>query len=82
MTDHNYCDRGLLNVPNLLNPKGRVGVISFHSLEDRLVKRSFREYKDKGIFEIVTKKPVIPEESEREGNPRSRSAKFRVAKKL
>ena len=72
----------LLNVPGWLNPGGRVGVISFHSLEDRLVKRSFKENHEKGIFEIKTKKPIMAEESEQEANPRSRSAKLRVALKV
>ena len=64
-----------------LNPNGRAGIISFHSLEDRLVKRSFRKYKEEGVLEIITKKPVTPTAEEEKQNPRSRSAKFRVALK-
>lgn len=72
-------ERFIAGFPQWLNPKGRVGIISFHSLEDRLVKRSFREYQKQGVIEIVTKKPVTPTAEEEKQNPRSRSAKFRVA---
>ncbi len=61
-----------------LVPGGRLCVISFHSLEDRIVKRKFLERPD---FCVVTKKPVIPSETEMQRNPRSRSAKLRVAYK-
>lgn len=57
---------------------GRIAIISFHSLEDRIVKRAFLE---KG-FVPLTKKPITPSESERLNNPRSRSAKLRVAEKV
>jgi len=68
--------------PSLMKPDGRVGVISFHSVEDKAVKTDFRERKNEGIYRISTKKPVVADEDERRANPRSRSAKFRVAVRL
>jgi 16S rRNA (cytosine1402-N4)-methyltransferase len=67
--------------PRLLKPSGRVALISFHSLEDRLVKDSLREGAHKGIWNLLTKKPVTAGEEETERNPRSRSAKLRAAEK-
>lgn len=61
-----------------LAPRGRLGVISFHSLEDRIVKEKFRELAAKNIAEIVTRKPVVANRSEIIDNPRARSAKLRV----
>jgi 16S rRNA (cytosine1402-N4)-methyltransferase len=68
--------------PSLLKPGGRLVLISFHSLEDRLVKDSFREASRNKVFEVLTKKPVIAEEQEAMRNPRSRSAKMRAAQKI
>ena len=85
----------LQQIPSLLNPGGRAAIITFHSLEDRLVKNFFR----RGSFEepeenpftntvhkselkIITKKPVVPSDKEMKENPRSRSAKMRVAEKI
>ena len=68
--------------PNLLKKDGQIAVISFHSLEDRLVKWNFREYNKKGIYEILTKKPIMADQQEKQDNPRSRSAKLRIAKRL
>ncbi len=83
----------LQDAASLLLPGGRLGVISFHSLEDRLVKKTFRQLQGecscppgmpycvcegKDLFTIITRKPVVPEDSEIKDNPRSRSAKLRV----
>jgi 16S rRNA (cytosine1402-N4)-methyltransferase len=68
--------------PRVLKPGGRLVVISFHSLEDRIVKDAMREgLKDKH-FRLLTKKPVIASEDEIDRNPRSRSAKMRAAEKV
>jgi len=63
-----------------LRPGARVGIISFHSLEDRLVKRAFADMSRRGLLAPVTRKPVVPTEREAADNPRSRSAKLRVAR--
>ena len=60
---------------------GYVAVISFHSLEDRMVKHDFRARRIDGSYELITRKPVVADEAERLANPRSRSAKLRVAKR-
>ncbi len=76
-------ERTLLELPRLLNPGGKVAVISFHSLEDRLVKRYFAEQTESGYeaeLKVLTKHPVLGE-TEDVHNPRSRSAKLRVAVK-
>jgi 16S rRNA (cytosine1402-N4)-methyltransferase len=69
--------------PRILRPGGRVVVISFHSLEDRIVKDAFREgsIKDKH-FRVLTKKPVTASEEEEDRNPRARSAKLRAAERV
>lgn len=72
-------------LPKLLNPGGRVGIISFHSLEDRLTKEYLKEASGQGIeseLKILTKKPVVAGQIELVNNPRARSAKLRVAEKL
>ncbi len=72
----------LQSAGSLLKPGGRIVLISFHSLEDRLVKDALREAGRNKVFEVLTKKPVVPEEQEQMRNPRSRSAKLRAAKKV
>lgn len=69
----------LAQAPTGLKPGGAIGIISFHSLEDRLVKHRFRE---SPILEVMTKKPVRPKGEELTENPRSRSAKLRLAQRL
>ena len=69
-------DRLLAALPAVVRPGGRAGVISFHSLEDRRVKHAFR---DRDVWDARTKKPVEASDSEAAANPRSRSAKLRVA---
>ena len=68
--------------PRILKPGGRVVVISFHSLEDRIVKDAFREGAQEGYFRVLTKKPVTATEEESDRNPRARSAKLRAAEKV
>jgi 16S rRNA (cytosine1402-N4)-methyltransferase len=68
----------LRRLPDCLKPGAPMAVISFHSLEDRRVKQSFR---DDGRMEALTKKPLQPEEGEVDRNPRARSAKMRVARR-
>ncbi len=72
----------LKSAGSLLKPEGRLVLISFHSLEDRLVKDALREAGRAKTFEILTKKPVVADEQEQMRNPRSRSAKMRAAEKI
>ena len=87
----------LRNASKLLNEGGRLAVITFHSLEDRLVKQTFADLaqgctcpkslpicvcNNRPTLKVVTKKPIVPTEKELEENPRSRSAKLRVAEKI
>lgn len=67
------------SLDRILRSGGRVAVICFHSLEDRIVKSVFKEMEGKGVLRILTKKPVVPAEEELLNNPRSRSAKLRAA---
>jgi len=69
-------DRFLSRAPEWLAPEGRLVMISFHSLEDRRVKYAFR---DSPLLQVITKKPIVPSNEELERNPRSRSAKLRIA---
>ncbi len=71
---------GLVAAWNVLAPGGRIACISFHSLEDRIVKQFFNTKKEEGA-KIITKKPITPTDTEIKSNPRSRSAKLRIIEK-
>ena len=73
---------GLTKAWEKLLPGGRIAVISFHSMEDRVVKHFFRELGSGGVGTVITKKPIIPNEEEVAKNPRSRSAKLRIIEKI
>lgn len=66
----------------VLSPQGRLAIISFHSLEDRIVKQFFKQKIDEGQVERITKKPIVASREEIEHNPRSRSAKLRIIEKI
>ena len=66
----------------VLRKEGRICIISFHSLEDRMVKGAFRRLEREGMMHILTKKPLTPSEEEQKKNPRARSAKLRCAERL
>jgi 16S rRNA (cytosine1402-N4)-methyltransferase len=71
----------LASAPELLNKDGFIAIISFHSLEDKLVKSDFRQNEKAGVYRIVTKKPIVPTREEITENRRARSAKLRIAQK-
>jgi 16S rRNA (cytosine1402-N4)-methyltransferase len=73
-----WLEVALRRLPDYLRPGGRLAIISFHSLEDRLVKESFR---DDARLQVLTRRPVRSSEQESSTNPRSRSAKLRVAER-
>lgn len=77
-------ENSLENMFHLLSPGGVLAIISFHSLEDRIVKHKFKEIfqSDKNAAKIITKKPIYPSEQELEENSRSRSAKLRLLQKI
>lgn len=72
----------LEKVFQILEKEGRVAVVSFHSLEDRIVKRFFKKLKEEGQAVLINKKPIIADKEELFENPRARSAKLRVIKKI
>ncbi len=74
-------EEGLAQAIDLLSTGGRIAVIAFHSLEDRIVKNVFRNYSKAGSFKILTKKPLRPSVSEVADNPRARSARLRAGEK-
>ncbi len=90
-------ERGLEAATRWLNPKGRICVISYHSLEDRIVKHHFQKMAqgctcppeipvcvcgNVPILKVITKKPLVASDREVERNPRARSAKIRVAQRI
>ena len=66
----------------VLSPQGRLAIISFHSLEDRIVKQFFKQKIEDEVAERITKKPIVASREEIEYNPRSRSAKLRIIEKI
>ncbi|AQT70120.1 Ribosomal RNA small subunit methyltransferase H [Anaerohalosphaera lusitana] len=72
----------LNNAPKVLKKHGKIAIISFHSLEDRIVKNDFKAKADQGVYRIVNKKPLTADRAEIRDNPRSRSAKLRIAERL
>jgi 16S rRNA (cytosine1402-N4)-methyltransferase len=72
----------LASAPELLKRNGQIAVISFHSLEDRLVKNDFKRNKTENVYRIITKKPIVPSRQEILDNRRARSAKLRIAQRL
>jgi 16S rRNA (cytosine1402-N4)-methyltransferase len=74
-------DTFLAQAADRLNAGGRLAVITFHSLEDRIVKHTFRALQSEGRLTVRTKRPLVPGEAEIERNPRARSAKLRAAER-
>jgi 16S rRNA (cytosine1402-N4)-methyltransferase len=74
--------RFLAQAVSVLAPRGRLVILSFHSLEDRMVKQAFRSWQRDGAVQILTRKVVRPSADEVRRNPRSRSAKLRAAEKI
>jgi len=74
--------QALTDGTKVLGSGGRIAIISFHSLEDRIVKMFFREEAKNGALKIITKRPIAPSEAEQKENRRSRSAKLRIAEKI
>jgi 16S rRNA (cytosine1402-N4)-methyltransferase len=72
----------LRDAPRFLNRGGRFAVISFQSMEDRLVKQAFRAAEQTGAVRLLTKRPIGPSDDEVLRNPRSRSAKLRVIERV
>lgn len=75
-------ERALPVLITALAPEGKIAIITFHSLEDRIVKHYFKQQEKEGKVRIITKKPIVPTDTEMKENPRARSAKLRVAIKI
>jgi 16S rRNA (cytosine1402-N4)-methyltransferase len=73
-----HLTEAMKTLPKCLKPGGRLIVISFHSLEDRIVKHAMRDHE---MLDVITRKPILPSEAEIAQNPRSRSAKLRIAER-
>ena len=71
----------LASSPDVLKKGGSIAVVSYHSLEDRMVKHNFRQNAQDDIYAVLTKKPIVPSEAEIRENPRARSAKLRIARR-
>ena len=78
----NHLDKFLDNFINLLNPGGRVVIISYHSVEDRIVKHKLKAMKHDKKIKLIFKKPLTPSNEEVNMNKRARSAKMRVGEKI
>ncbi len=74
--------QGLRDGWQKLSPGGRIAVVSFHSIEDRIVKQTFKQWEEEGEGKRITRKPVAPGPEELKDNPRARSAKLRVIEKI
>ena len=77
-----FIDCQMRMIFNLLEKGGRIVTITFHSLEDRIVKHSFLEFEKNQLGRVITKKPMVPKDEEIRDNRRSASAKLRVFEKL
>ncbi len=75
-------EKMLKSAPKLLKQGGSIAIISFHSLEDRIVKNDFKTNEQQQIYEVLTKRPIVPDREEIADNPRARSSKLRISKKL
>jgi 16S rRNA (cytosine1402-N4)-methyltransferase len=78
----NALEEGIKEAVSYLRLGARIAVISFHSLEDRIVKNLFKGYAGLGVLKIITKKPLVPRNEEMAINPRSRSARLRIAERV
>lgn len=78
----NALEEGIKEAVSYLGLGARIAMISFHSLEDRIVKNLFKGYAGLGVLKIITKKPLVPRDEETTINPRSRSARLRIAERI